>query len=243
MSITTAVVGDIHGRVEIVRAVLKDPTFHRVVFLGDFLDSFTRSPEDQFESMRLALDAQRENPEQVTVLLGNHELSYFYPREHGASGWNRHTAALLAASDYTLDEFKRSTLVGEEDSAWSCIATHAGVNREWMRQKEIDFYTFESLVQTLNNIPLAVFAEVGYSRGGFHPLGGPLWNDLSDHRGSYTFRQVFGHTQARKGDEPFRKVVDDYCIDCLDICNTIALHDDQGILVPYDLEIQLNEQP
>jgi len=85
------IIPDLHGKVEVIKLALNQ-TKYFPVFLGDYLDSFTRTPEEQVEGLQLVLDAITTG--RAIGLLGNHELSYleFSMR---ASGYELQTNELL----------------------------------------------------------------------------------------------------------------------------------------------------
>jgi len=85
----TLVVGDLHGRWEVVEKVLK--TDYNVVFVGDYLNSFDKTSLECLETLKLVTGAARDNPDKYTALMGNHELSYT-GSEYTCSGYSRKTA-------------------------------------------------------------------------------------------------------------------------------------------------------
>ena len=70
----TIVVGDIHGHVDSVEKALAFDG--NVVFVGDYLDSFSQSVDNQILCLKMVLDAIEEEPDRVVGLIGNHEMSY-----------------------------------------------------------------------------------------------------------------------------------------------------------------------
>lgn len=101
----TLVVGDLHGRWEIVEAALK---FNgNIVFVGDYLDSYTRSPYECCRCLSMVLDAC-ESMTNVTALFGNHEESYL---GMPCSGHNvqTQTEVNMFYRDRMLDNFKYYT--------------------------------------------------------------------------------------------------------------------------------------
>ena len=183
----TLVVGDIHGQVEVVEKILDmgEPT----VFVGDFMDSYTRSPEDCIESYRLALDSH------ATVLFGNHERSYMYPHMR-CSGYNPKTQVLFDHLD--TSEVK--------DYHWidGILISHAGVSELLLKHKGItlDEYLKEG-----------AFDDIGVMRGGSSSFGGLYWCDFNmDFEPVLEVPQVFGHTRGRG----VRVNGNSYCIDCLE---------------------------
>ena len=77
-----AVVPDVHGKLFWKNAKDKIDSVDEVVFLGDYLDSysflgnFTR--KEEFENLIEILDFKRAFPEKVILLLGNHDIAYLF---------------------------------------------------------------------------------------------------------------------------------------------------------------------
>ncbi len=79
---TVVFVGDTHGDVQATQQVLHHypPDEHVLVFLGDYVD---RGP-DSHGNLRIVLEAKRDHPQGVFLLMGNHEawaVTPFSPAE------------------------------------------------------------------------------------------------------------------------------------------------------------------
>lgn len=225
MSVDTIIVGDLHGQPEIARAVLKATTGHyKVVFVGDYLDSFTRTPYEQFDTITTVVGAARFEPERVTALLANHERSYLY--DEPCAGWNRHTQELV---DYYRDVF-RETLV---DYTWvgDILVTHAGVSLRALPYRP-DVEDFRPLVESFLTSPHR--NSVGRARGGSEPVGGIYWCDFdSEFEPVPGIRQVFGHTRGNG----IRTKGDNWCVDCLeDLDRALLLISEDGTVDQIPLE-------
>src|SRR5258706_1920967 len=61
----------------------------RLIFVGDFLDSFDRSINDQFKTLDIAINLIEQKVAQCVY--ANHEFSYMYPNMMKASGFNHAT--------------------------------------------------------------------------------------------------------------------------------------------------------
>jgi len=219
--VDTLVVGDLHGKVEIAEEVLGDKGTNKIIFIGDYLDSFDRSVADQIKLLDLVLDACEANPETVQALLGNHELSYM-DRTQGASGWRRTTQS--SVNERLARMQKVLVPAVQHDTGW--LLTHAGVSKQWAsRFKEPP----EAAVQ---NCTENEFFLVGRSRGGVATCGGPLWCDYYDEFLPIPgLRQIFGHT-ARTESVPGIRTDDgeNYCIDCLDRTKEILRIKEDGTI-------------
>jgi len=177
------IIPDLHGKVEVIKLALNQ-TKYFPVFLGDYLDSFTRTPEEQVEGLQLVLDAITTG--RAIGLLGNHELSYleFSMR---ASGYELQTNELLES--YALKDKIRSLLL-----PWieinGFLVSHAGVSLRLLDDLDID------LDQYLDK---NYYPEIGVVRGGFDAVGGLFWCDYrTEFKPINGVKQVFGHTAYRK---------------------------------------------
>ena len=217
----TLVVGDLHGKVEIAEEVLGDKGTNKIIFIGDYLDSFDRRVEDQIKLLDLVLDACESNPETVYALLGNHELSYMDATQR-CSGWKLTTQFSV---DERLARMQKVLVPAvQHDAGW--LLTHAGVSKQWASRFK---GPPEEAVQTCTEDELFV---VGRSRGGVANCGGPLWCDYYDEFLPIPgLRQIFGHT-ARTESVPGIRTDDgeNYCIDCLDRTKEILRIKEDGTI-------------
>jgi hypothetical protein len=217
------VCGDLHGKIEIARDLLQEKG-PRIIFIGDYLDSFDRTIEDQQELLEMVLDAVEIN-ENVSALMGNHELSYLEPDKYKASGYkwvlanNLETAGLLSKIKTNLD------LWIEEDGF---LFSHAGMSLDWIPE-----FKRENPREYLEGASLKEIYRIGHSRGGFYPCGGLLWCDYNDEfKPVPGIKQVFGHTAYTQTTSGIRTYDDEnYCIDCLDRV-TVILEIKNGVAKP-----------
>ncbi len=182
MSKSTLVVGDLHGRHEIVSAVLELTDKYNVVFIGDYLDSFTRSVNDQILTLKLVLDACQASPDKVQALLGNHELSYM-DAKYRCSGYSPVTQIhIMPFLPDMHNHLKKYIWVGD----W--LITHAGVS-----QFVLDYYCMD-LQEYLDSPHLF---DIGQVRDGRHEQGGIFWNDFNWEMVPVPgLKQVVGHTNS-----------------------------------------------
>ena len=72
------VIPDVHGR-KFWRDVVKGNEDERIIFLGDYLDPYSEegiTPEDAYNELLDIIAFKKEHPDNVTLLLGNHDLGY-----------------------------------------------------------------------------------------------------------------------------------------------------------------------
>jgi hypothetical protein len=195
------VVGDLHGQYEIAEKALA--TGFPVVFLGDYLDSFNRSIEDQVKTLILVISAVREGKATAIAIKGNHEVSYLdhYYRCSGYSG----------ITQLYMDSIDTSLL---KDYYWceGFLLSHAGVS-----QKMLDAEGYESVEEYLTSDKdleenVERFEWNGYIRGGTKVCGGLRWCDWRDFVPVDGVNQIVGHTRGNE----IREKDGNYCIDVLE---------------------------
>lgn len=209
-------IGDIHGKTEVVEAALGLPGTK--VFVGDFMDSFDRSPEDHARCLDLVLDTG----DDVVCLYGNHELSYMHPLMR-CSGYSRAMEQVFAARWARIYEKFDFYYLVEPD----LLVTHAGLTRQLWEEMECDIEELPDVLERLcASASAGPFYDIGRARGGFASFGGPLWCDYQyEFLPVHGLRQVFGHT--RRGERNGVRTSDglNWCIDCLDWRPEILTYD------------------
>ena len=217
---STIIVGDLHGKIEIAKEILEDRN-QAVVFVGDYLDSFERSTRDHIDLLDMIFDAV-ENRDNVQALIGNHELSYLDPYMR-CSGWSSAIAAAVLAPE-RVEKFESLQIYTEVDGY---LISHAGVSKTWLPS---DIETTD-VAQYLDTCSDARLYEIGFSRGGQASCGGPLWCDYwREFKPVPGLKQVFGHTRYRPPYEPSGIIEHEgnYLIDCLDEKKEL-LHVHEGV--------------
>lgn len=229
----TIVVGDIHGRLTLTNIFLgmaSEDT--RVIFVGDFLDSYRLSPDDQVDSLCAVMDAIAAG-KNVLACKGNHEISYLDPREI-CSGWNSVTQSLIdSIGKYRIE----NTLL---DCVWvegekPILISHAGVSAAHF-DKEPEDITVRDVEEWLLESPNV--GAVGYARGGYLPVGGIFWCDWwREFDPIPAIRQIVGHSNYRPRGEHGGVVTmgENYNIDCLGRANNeyVAIDENGRITVEF----------
>lgn len=213
MSKPYIVIPDTHGKIDVVNWALAQLEEYDLVFLGDYLDSFTSTRNQQISTLGLVLTAAEMYPDRVTALMGNHELSYLDPAMR-ASGYKKNM-------DYKVQPYKERMLKLLKPYTWrhGYLLSHAGVTRHILDIFEI------TLQDYLNS---GQFNDIGKSRGGWSPYGGLYWCDWHDDFVPIdNVQQIVGHTAYRyvknkkgKKDKIISKADKygnlSYNVDCLD---------------------------
>ena len=206
------VIPDVHGTHHWEQA--KASKDERIVFLGDYVDSWDNRQPDQMENLQAILDFRKSNPDRVTVLMGNHDLAYLSDPYVSGHQW-----------DYDADirriirrNIEMCDIAAEFDS-W--LFSHAGITKTWLSiygiDKKTDILAPHSLngwndmtiFQRINDIfhagHLKIFDFGPYCTNSYgdSPYSPPTWvrprsllSDMWTAEGKYK-GQVAGHTEIR----------------------------------------------
>ena len=195
LSQATIVFGDIHGLTYWKKVVNENPGC-RYIFLGDYLDPYGYiTHEELIDNLKEILQLKIDRPDDVILLLGNHDLHYFCSDMVPSSRFDfsiaREVSALFRENIhlfmYAFQEGKR-------------IFTHAGISEKWF----LNYFkgdVHKNIAKQLN-YPLPEQVEAlcrcGTMRGGdWGATGGIFWADISelnDPLQGYT--QYVGHNRV-----------------------------------------------
>jgi len=194
-------IGDLHGSP--VWKQIHTEEWDKMVFIGDYVDSFDFSDEEIMQNLMEILDLKQSFPEKVTLLWGNHDLAYYYgghPR-HYCSGF-RMSMKLELYRVFTEKAHLFSAAFQVDKYLW----THAGVSENWHENNIRDEIHQEdiNLAETLNRLFRKYYEplfQVSWLRGGMHEYGGIFWAHSSETRENPLpgFHQVAGHTKTHSG--------------------------------------------
>jgi Calcineurin-like phosphoesterase len=191
-------IGDIHGR-----DVWKDINFlafDKVVFVGDYADSYTHSDWQVYQNLKEIIDLKKQNFDKIVLLLGNHDIHYSHYPNHRCSGF-REIAQYDLTELFTThkDCFQVAYQIDNQ------LFTHAGISGSWYNQHYQTHFKgvpYDKIAERLNemnddeNGQNALF-QVGKLRGGKEKVGGIVWADKLETQYDYLFglNQIVGHTR------------------------------------------------
>lgn len=191
----TVVIGDIHG-LETWKGIVEEHPDCRVVFLGDYLDPIGYVPRERLLSNLTEIIALKERrPNEVVLLLGNHDLHYFCTDIDVSSRFD--FAIGEKASRLFLEHIDMFQYAYQEGDY---LFTHAGVSRAWF---ENDFHgdIHSPIAEQLNHpkdSQVPALCRLGHTRGGDEgATGGIFWADkreLSEPLPGFT--QIVGHNRV-----------------------------------------------
>lgn len=238
------VIGDLHGRHELATKaydIFLKEKYDKAIFLGDYADSYDRSDQDILRTFSIALSMKKDHPDQVELLIGNHDEPYFHTdlseaRDYICRGFrttlHRSLSHILVPHQ---KEFSYAYGIG------NFLFTHAGISYPWFfkhhdvismwaERMDIDLEDVQMLHVILDNLKFTsdkhILFEVGPDRGGLESNhGGPMWCDREEMLVGGPLpglNQVVGHTNQHyinrqhkfEGDKRYKDTSVTF-IDCL----------------------------
>ena len=202
----TVVIGDLHGN-DIWHKIIYQEEPNRVIFLGDYFDSFTLSPNTQWHNF-INILSFKDYPEiELILLVGNHDHHYLpYIGNSGTSGynkaWNVQFGDVLLKADlkmaYQFDNF---------------LFSHAGVSYDFYNKYFKDEQDYTEVADNINALFHYKPRDFIFNTQGSDPYGddvfqSPIWirprSLMQSNKNTFLheyFIQVFGHTTVKKVDK------------------------------------------
>jgi len=222
----TIIVGDVHGRDQWKQIVAQEKDADKVVFLGDYFDSFNVSTVEQMHNFKEIVEfketsftnagTEDQHKTKVIMLLGNHDHHY-YPgiSDSSTSGYQTRMAFVIKQ---LVEENKHHFQIAHREGEF--VFTHAGLSSTWLDDTVIG-WTVDNMINKVNELfqytPHAfdhrsfrmindtdIFGSGGY---GDETYQGPLWirprslmaaNKKTLHK---KIIQVVGHTYQNEIDK------------------------------------------
>lgn len=230
-------IGDIHGRSiwkDIIKHYINYERINKIVFVGDYVDSFDISADEQIKNLRDIINFKLQNKNSVELLIGNHDIQYYLPLTKlimvKCSGFQEEKYF-----DYHNIFRNYKELFNISYQFKNYIFTHAGIHRGWYNYRFKEFHLEnETLSQSLNrefHLENDVLFDCGYKRGGSFKSGGPLWADKSE---TYSkpltgYHQIIGHTIT--SNIKYYKKNSDTSVTYIDTQNTQIKAEENGLLI------------
>lgn len=196
----TIIIGDIHGR-NIWKDIVSKESYDRVIFVGDYFDSFDIPGIDQIYNFNEICNFAKSSPKEVVLLVGNHDLHYM---QIGQSYSGFQSAFQFDISGILSDNRDLLSMIYRFDNV---VVSHAGVSPIWMNENFDRNWSYDNMTDKINN--LFKFRPRSFRFSGWDPYGddpsqSPVWirpssllksntrnsNLIKDH-----LIQIFGHTQ------------------------------------------------
>lgn len=231
---------DVHGRTFWKDAIPYVKGGTPCIFLGDYVDSYgfdNISNLQTYNNLHEILTFARENRDRVTLLLGNHDLSYLgNPMGIWSVDANRfcYEYADIISEDLNDNIDLLSLCDFREIGGKQFLFSHAGIHPLWLSWSNLfnDIEVSQNpklLVKMINTLFCESFdagvrtefmedlAMVSSFRGGDAPVGSMVWADADEFlEVKSEFTQIFGHTMQLKlsGNASPYPVENNICIDC-----------------------------
>lgn len=130
------IIPDVHGR-PFWRDAVKDVEDTPVIFLGDYLDPYPQDMvtwEDALQGLHDIIELKKRNPEQVTLLLGNHDVHYFESYPFFSRGGRMNHEHFEEIRDIFMENLALFDLAKciSCDNGLPYLFTHAGVRTRWI---------------------------------------------------------------------------------------------------------------
>lgn len=194
-------IGDTHGQKKWVDIVEANPTdIRKYIFIGDYFDTHTtKTAHEQMENFRNIIAFKELYPQEVVLLIGNHDFHYLEVAGEHYSGFQHHHMEMIQEMLDKAIAQGYMRMAAEYDGV---LYTHAGVTKCWYRNNcdpELLMPYDDEINDLFLKKPEAFRFTPGYtnSNHGDDITQGPLWvrprslaeDELGD------VKQVVGHTR------------------------------------------------
>lgn len=196
----TILIGDIHGR-SIWKSIVKAENPDRVIFIGDYFDSFDIPGVRQLRNFEDIVEYQKTAGIEVVMLIGNHDYHYMQSSEH----YSGYQPAFHHQFNEALRNSKDSMQIAYQFD--DVVCSHAGLSSVWLNNRLGEGkWSVETMVEQVNE--LFKYRPLEFYFDGFDPYGnsktqGPLWIRpaalMSANKETLKKKiiQVVGHTQVK----------------------------------------------
>ena len=188
--------------------------YDKIIFVGDYCDSFNKTNEEILENLKDIVLFAKTYPDQVVLLLGNHDIHYIVVNECCSGYRGEMRADLNDLFKENEDLFKIAFLDEFQTEKYTIktLWTHAGVTRGWFKElmRDINSPSFRlndffigsedwKIDKVLNvawKLRVTNLYNVDAHSGGVDLWAGPLWvrpTILKDFN-LEGYDQVVGHT-------------------------------------------------
>ena len=197
----TIVLGDTHGR-GIWQLIVQKENPDRVIFIGDYWDSFEIPFLDQMYNFKQIVHYARTSDKEVILLTGNHDVHYQRWAIEARENYSGFQA--IHANDICQELQLNEDIMQMAYKMDNFLFTHAGVTKTWLKLMEIE--NDENMVDAINDIAKfkpRMFAFGAIGRGGWvDSYGDNIWQNptwirpksLMKDSKDLGYIQVVGHT-------------------------------------------------
>jgi predicted phosphodiesterase len=231
------VIADLHGLSSWEEIVSSHKDADKVVFLGDYFDSFKILGIDQIYNFKKIIEYKNTSNSEVVMLIGNHDHHYF--PEIGYSGTSGFQNKMSVYINQTIQDNRNHLQMAYKTDGF--LFTHAGVSQVFMDNTfGINKWDVDNIDQELNDLfkyKPKLFEFFGRESSGDDMCQTPIWirprslmraNKDSEIKNKYI--QVVGHTKVMQIDIKALSIGGRYYfIDCLDTSGQYMVINDNVI--------------
>jgi len=198
----TIVLGDTHGR-GIWQLIVQKENPDKVIFIGDYWDSFDIPFLDQMYNFKQIVHYARTSGKEVILLTGNHDVHY---QRWAINSFENYSGfQSIHANDICQELELNQDLMQMAYKMDNFLFTHAGVTQTWLDLMDIE--NDKNMVDNINDyakykpqmFAFATIREPGYIDGyGDNVWQNPTWvrpRSLMKDSKDLNYIQVVGHTQ------------------------------------------------
>ena len=197
----TIFLGDTHGH-NLWKDIIAKETPDRVVFIGDYFDSFDIGSAEQQFNFQDIITFKENNECEVIMLVGNHDYHY-YPGGETYSGYQHGAAPIIRQ---LLEDNKHHLQMCYQLD--NILCSHAGIGHNWLvEQERYESGSIADFVNDIWNYKPNRFMFYGFDPYGDSKTQTPIWirpqSLLAGNRDTFLktdYIQIVGHTQVRKID-------------------------------------------
>ena len=216
------VIGDVHGRTTWRNILELESDYDKVVFLGDYFDSFNKTINEQEKEFN---DIMNLDDNKTIRLLGNHDYHYMVD---GCcySGFNKSTKFLIQKKLQDLFLQNKIQLIHIYEDI---IMSHAGISKYWLDNVSNIHDVNEINNKTLDLHTLNHNSILGYNGYGDTISNSFIWIRPKSLESNCidNYRQIVGHTDMGKPVNFDNKI---FYNDSLDSDNYIIIQDNKIII-------------
>jgi hypothetical protein len=189
------IIGDVHGS-SYWKKIINEQSDCRYIFLGDYLDPYEEIDDNTLlKNLQDIIHFKKQHPDEVILLLGNHDLHYFVEESMLSARFN--CALAPEISEIFLENYHLFKFAHQENN---CLFTHAGVIHSWFVDDFKGDLTKNIADQLNNPTPeqLESLFQCGSYRGGKeNKVGGIFWADIRELRDPLRgYTQIVGHNRV-----------------------------------------------
>jgi len=197
----TIVLGDTHGR-GMWQHIVKNESFDRVIFVGDYWDSFDVPFLEQMYNFKQIVHFARTSDKEVILLTGNHDVHYQKWALQAGESYSGFQS--VHANDICQELQLNEDIMQMAYKMDNFLFTHAGVTKTWLELMEIE--NDINMVDVINDIAkfkprmfgFGAVGNGGYVDGyGDNVWQNPTWvrpKSLMKDSKDLNYIQVVGHT-------------------------------------------------